>query len=81
MSNLKIEPGAVVRFILESEALLGSHLSSLVTGRIDGDPVRACSLTTLVPVRFETILGEEMTVYVTESDIISASHHPSGGLP
>ena len=81
MSNLKIEPGATVRFILESEALLGSHLSSLVIGRVDGDSIRACSMTTLVPVRFETILGEEITVYVTESSIISASHHPSGGLP
>jgi hypothetical protein len=81
MSSLKIEPGATVRFILESEALLGSHLSSLVIGRVDGESVQACSMTTLVPVRFETFDGQEVSVYVTESSIVSASHHPSGGLP
>ena len=79
MSDLQIRQGSTVRFVLESEALLGSHLPVLVTGRVDGEIIEACSRTRLVPVRFETIGGDEIVVYVADAAIVTSTNHPSLG--
>lgn len=79
MSGLQIRQGSTVRFILESELLVGSHLPALVTGRVDGEIIDACSIRRLVPVRFETASGADAVIYVRETDIVSSSSHPSLG--
>lgn len=80
--TLDLDPGMTVRFILDSEIVTGSHLSTLSSGVIASErPVVPCALRQIIPVHVRTITDETRLVWISDDQILSASRHPTGGLP
>ena len=79
-STLDFRPGSTVRFVIDSEKVTGSHLSTLMTGVVIDRPVFPCAHRVIVPVQVDSVTGSRV-VWVSDDQVLSCSTHPSGGLP
>ena len=80
MDVTELKPGYTVRFIVEEDELSGPK-TKLVTGNIHGEPFTAWEEINVIPVVFTDWTGEQSVGYIRETQILSVSPHPSGGLP
>ena len=68
--TVRLEPGAVVRFICDSETITGSQLSMLMVGRIVDRPVFPCALRVIIPV--EVDVGERHRIlWVSDDQVLT----------
>ena len=81
MTGPEFHVGSTVRFFLENEKITGTHLPTLSIGTVSDRSIVACALRQIVPIEVRTITGESRIVWVSDDQILTASTHPSGGLP
>jgi hypothetical protein len=69
--TVSLEPGAVVRFVYDNEKVTGSHLPTLMVGRIADRPVFPCALRVIIPVEVETFDSDRRIIWVNDDQVLT----------